>query len=362
MALDIPMPESPGSSLLQGLNTGSDLIHKMMLNKYNSTIHPSGDVANAMYVESLRNKFGENDPRYIATKNAMDVVQQGRQSLMDYRNNLLHGPARDALDLEKLRGKVGEDSPAYQDAKATYDSNINAKKDLSDLRARTKQGLKSGEKEFFDDTTGKALGKEIPLTEKERESEQGNILFNELYPIVYKGASPFSGEGSITRLQNAAANYKTDPKARQIFDDYLLADKMLAATTVNEASTLKAGRTNRTYAMLKDSLASQDIPNVVKNLIKQYNIPQDAQLRAAMRYQKSLSDAREKAKRNTPATQKLFYDPEHQAQHEQQQNNDAGGGEPSSSITSVIVIDPNGKRYKTTKANAAHLPQGWSHG
>jgi hypothetical protein len=28
----------------------------------------------------------------------------------------------------------------------------------------------------------------------------------------------------------------------------------------------------------------------------------------------------------------------------------------------VIVIDPNGKRFETTKGNAAHLPEGWRHG
>lgn len=230
----------------------------------------------------------------------------------------LHGPARDASDLEKLKNEAGENSEVYLNAKAAYDATLDAKKDLRDLRARTKQGLKTGEKEFFDENTGAPLGKEIPLTAKERESEQGNILFNQLYPYVYKGASPFSGEGSITRLQQAAAHYKTDPKARELFDNYLLADKMLAATTVNEAATLKAGHTNRTYAMLKDSLEAQDIPKVVKKLIKEYDIPMSAQLRAGMSYQKILSDARQKSKRETPATQKLFYNPEMQQQHTSQ--------------------------------------------
>lgn len=35
------------------------------------------------------------------------------------------------------------------------------------------------------------------------------------------------------------------------------------------------------------------------------------------------------------------------------------GGESSGK---VIVIDPSGKRFETTKANAAHLPEGWRHG
>jgi hypothetical protein len=275
-------------------------------------------------------------------------------------SNVLHGPARDAADLAKLKKEVGQDSDVYQNAKAAYDAQVDAKKDLRDLRARTKAGLKPGEKEFFDEQTGEPLGKEIPLTSAERQSEEGNILFNELYPHVYKGAAPFSGEGSIRRLEQAAAHYKTDPKAKKMFDDFLLSEKMLAATTVNEASTLKAGRTNRTYNMLKESLDAQDVPSLVKRFIKEYKLPANAQWQASMRYQQILSKARQKARKGTPATQKLFYNPEKQAEHEAQSNE----GLPSSDneTQSVVVIDPNGKKFETTEANAAHLPEGWKRG
>lgn len=134
---------------------------------------------------------------------------------------------------------------------------------------------------------------------------------------------------------------------------------MLAATTVNEASTLKAGRTNRTYNMLKESLDAQDVPKIIKKLIKQYGLPASAQLKASMNYQKALSDARQKARKGTPATQKLFYNPEMQAQHEAQTNEEQPN---SNKNKAVIVIDPNGKKYETTEANATHLPKGWKRG
>ncbi len=253
------------------------------------------------------------------TLESIKLHQQNRLFDIEHPTNkeaALSGPARDAASLAKLKKDAGENSEVYQNAKAQYDAQIDAKKDLRDIRARTKAGLKPGEKEFFDPQTGAPLGKEIPLTAKEREAEEGNILFNEFFPYVYKGGSPFSGEGSIGRLEQAAAHYKTDPKAAQLFDDLLLSDKMLAATTVNEASTLKAGRTNRTYGMLKESLESQDIPKLIKKLIKEYKIPASAQLKASMRYQEILSNGRKKARKGTPATQKLYYDPELQAKNE----------------------------------------------
>jgi hypothetical protein len=228
-----------------------------------------------------------------------------------------HGAARDAFDLERLRKSEGEDSRVYKNALNAYNASLDAKQDLRDLRSRTKSGLRPGEKEFFDPDSGAPLGKEIPLSAKDMEAEEGNTIFNKLYPLVYKGASQFSGKGSIQRLQDAAANYKTDPKAKKLFDDFLLAEKALAATVVNEASTLKAGKTNTTYKMLKESLEAQDIPRFIKRYIKEYNIPASAQLKAAMRYHKALSDARVYARKSTPATRKLFYDPERQAQHEE---------------------------------------------
>lgn len=227
-----------------------------------------------------------------------------------------HGSASEGYDLSRLKKEFGENSEEYQTAKEEHQSKIDARKDLRDLRGRTKSGLKTGEKEFFDETSGEPLGKEIPLTEKERASEEGNILFNELYPIAYKGGSPFSGEGSIRRLQKAFENYKTDPRAAKLVDDLLLSDKVMAATTVNEASTLKSGHTNQTYTRLKDSLETQDIPKLIKKFAKEYGLPASASLKASMRYQEALSNARKKARKSTPATQRLYYNPEMQAQNE----------------------------------------------
>ncbi len=88
MPLNIPLPDAPGEGLLKGLRTGSDMFAKIMNARYNSSLHPSGDVANAMYVEQLKSQYGENDPRYLQAKAAHDMALAGHQSLIDYRGVL----------------------------------------------------------------------------------------------------------------------------------------------------------------------------------------------------------------------------------------------------------------------------------
>ena len=103
MALNIPMPDLPGTSFLKGIDSGSNMFAKLMNARYNASLHPSGDVANALYVEQLRNQFGDTDPRYLQAKRAHEMGLQARQSLMDYRTQLSNlAPYRAATPEEKL--------------------------------------------------------------------------------------------------------------------------------------------------------------------------------------------------------------------------------------------------------------------
>lgn len=103
MAINVPMPALAGDALLKGIDTGSNMFAKIMNARYNNSLHPSGDVANAMYVEQLKNEYGENDPRYLEAKRAHDMALSGHQSLMDYRTQLSNlAPYRAATAEEKL--------------------------------------------------------------------------------------------------------------------------------------------------------------------------------------------------------------------------------------------------------------------
>ncbi len=330
------MPDLSGNAFLNGIDTGSTLMNRnaqtQELQNKNMTEALKRNLLNQlMGTGSAPESMGGNPNAAPAGGLNLDTLRKNpmirgliKSTLgfdpLEGETNSLEGPARDALDLKKIDDQYGKDSEVAKNAHRAYEASIDAKGDLRDLRSRTIAGLKPGETEFFDPKTNEPLGKNVPYSDKERQMEEGNNLFNNLYPYVYKGASPFSGEGSITRLENAVARYKTDPIAKKAVDDFLLAQKMLAATTVNEAATLGTRNTNQIYNSLKDSLEAQDIPKVIARLTKEYNLPASAQLQASLRYQKILSEARVKSKSSVPATRKLYYDPAKQAQHDQQQD------------------------------------------
>lgn len=370
MALNIPMPELSGNAFLSGLDTGSTLMNRNaqtqeLQNKNITEVLKRNLLNQLMGTGSTPESINGNPVQTGIPGGSLNLDTLRRNPMvrglikstlgfdpLEGESTSLEGPARDASDLKKLKDQYGEDSEVYQNALRSYNASLDAKQDLRDLRERTKAGLKPGETEFFDPKTNEPLGKNVPFTDKQRSAEEGNIFFNEVYPLVYKGASPFSGEGSITRLENAARNYKTDPKARQLFDDFLLANKLLAATTVNEAATLGTRNTNQIYNALKGSLDAQDIPRVVARLTKEFQIPSDAQLRAGMRYQKVISDARNKAKTSVPATRKLFYNPAQQNAYDQQQNN--GTSVNSNNSDSDVKVNLNGTVFH--KKNGQWVP------
>lgn len=184
MALNIPMPESPGSGFLKGLSTGGDLFHKMMLNQYYGQLHPSGDVANALYVEQLRAKYGDNDPRYVEAKRAHDTALAMRQSLMNYRDTLnqtagiratsplgkiiAEGKGQGAMDIlggnkgapRRPAGAVSKEGEQWYDAQGNpvYDEE-------EDTNPRTPEERQAYEQAIAKQTTDAAVRNKIPYAE-----------------------------------------------------------------------------------------------------------------------------------------------------------------------------------------------------
>lgn len=301
-------------------------------------------------------EFDSHQPKSINGL-PLDYIMQGimAKSLglpvpkMGSKDPIFHGAARDAYDLEKLKNIVGEDSPVYQNAIETYKNTQTARKDLSNLRGRTLGGLKPGERWISDPETGSPIGKDIPLTPSERTEYKGRGFFNYVFPLVSRGLSDVSGEGSIRKFADAASRYKTDPKSKEFIDNYLLAKKLLTATVVKEAATLASGKQKTTYGQLRDSLDSSDIPNKIASILKQFNLPSSANALADKTFQQVLNTATKAGEQSVPAFQQHYFNPEqHKTQNfaEKQSRN-------------VIVTDPSGKRFETTEENANHLPQGW---
>lgn len=107
----IPLPTGDAfDSFAQGFHLPDNLMKNILERKrlaqqheYMNNPHPSGDVANAMYVEQQRLMHGEDSPQYMQAKRAHEMALAGRESLMNYRQNLSNlAPYRAATPEEKL--------------------------------------------------------------------------------------------------------------------------------------------------------------------------------------------------------------------------------------------------------------------
>lgn len=179
MALNIPNTGAPGEGFLKGLESGGSLFQKIMNARYNNSLHPSGDVANAMYVEQLKNLYGENDPRYLSAKRAHDMAILGRQSLIDYRGNLnqtagirftsplgrelAEGQGRGALDILNNKAEMRPVNGVSKEGEQWYDKQGNPV--YSDENPRTEQERKAYEAAIAKRTTDAAIRNKIPYAE-----------------------------------------------------------------------------------------------------------------------------------------------------------------------------------------------------
>jgi hypothetical protein len=223
------------------------------------------------------------------------------------------GAARDAYDLDRLKKEVGEDSDVYKNAKRAYESNLENKETLGQMRQQGIEGLKKGERWMYDPESGNKIGKEVPLTSKERDEHRGRAKFDYIYPHIYKGAAPLSGQESYSKLINASRNYETDPQSQQLIDDFLLSQKLLTAGVVNEAATLGAGKQKATYQQLRESLQASDIPKRLTALVKQFGLPASAAEKASKRFQDIIDKSTEYGNQKVPAYQKLYFNAEGQS-------------------------------------------------
>jgi len=177
MPLNIPLPDAPGEGLLKGIRTGSDMFAKIMNAKYNGSLHPSGDVANALYVEQMKNQYGENDPRYLEAKRAHEMALSGHQSLMDYRNSLnqtagiratsplgkliAEGKGKGAMDILNGGGNQTKAPPGarYKEGEQYYNDQGEP---VYDDNPRSPQERKAYEQAIGKGTTDAAIRDKIP--------------------------------------------------------------------------------------------------------------------------------------------------------------------------------------------------------
>jgi len=262
--------------------------------------------------------------------------------------DVLTGPAREAMDLERLKQQQGENSPVYQMAKANMEAKQQSRQDVSETRQARLGGLKAGESWLHDPDSGEIVGKNMPLTQKERDEHSGRAFLNYTFPILSKGFTPLSGKGSITSFLNAGKNYKTDPNSEALIDNYLLAVKLWPAVTTKESATLQTGKQKNIIGQLGESLKSADIPMSVEKAVKMFNLPPEAAQKADEAFLRIIGDATKRAERSVPASAKRYFNPESQKFEEE-----TTGEYQDDQL--VVVEMPNGGEETMTYAQAKAL-------
>lgn len=230
-------------------------------------------------------------------------------------NSGYQGAARQAYDLQRLKNEYGENSPVYQDALRLSELNRENQESLSRQRDRRSSGLKPGEN-FVKNSQDEDIGISRDYSPSEKKEEKGRLFFNSVYPEILKSTGYYSGEGSVERFQSDVDNYKTDKSAQKRVDNYLAAVKLLPSALVKENATVGGANTNQVYKRLMDSLNSSDLGSFMKSvskkldveqILKEYGLPMDAQIRSGKKFSELLNRATTQSK-NVPARHTEYFD------------------------------------------------------
>lgn len=249
--------------------------------------------------------IGEGQPSYVQALMG-NRASQPPVSQEDYGQKLWQGAFNKAAHIKEATqyapSNTAKELKEQADAEEGFIPNTGRKERfptaqsqkeyLDALSAKTGR-LKTGSHFILGDN-GERIGESHPKTQKERDIDRGTVIFKEFYPTVNEGLNRYSGENSITNMENDARNYKTDPKARKRFDQLLLAKSLATLTTVNEAARFGAGKQNQVFNQFRKSLSNYDIPAKIDSLITQYQIPASANIKNGLRFQEMLDKADKK--------------------------------------------------------------------
>ncbi len=200
----------------------------------------------------------------------------------------------------------GQPSPQYQKFIDLETRKQEGEQSLTEQRERRSSGLKPGET-WVKDSSGKNIAINRDYSPAEKKEEKGRLFFNEVYPEILNATAYYSGQGSLSKFEYDAFNYKNDKAAQKRIDNYLTAIKLLPATSVKENATVGGANTNQVYNRLIGSLDSSDLPKTAEKIVKQFQLPMEAQLRSGNKFQQILNRATDKSK-NIPARHTEYLD------------------------------------------------------
>lgn len=303
---------------------------------------PAGQVAALLYLQQhpeIMQGAGHNgqqspqmgQPRIEEGQSQIPSIMQNQQ-----QNNQGSTPEQSMNPMELMRqsilkslqpkgaaqyapSPIGKLQQEHRDIEAGFYPNTNRtipfeskqKQDETAAPYREKLGGLSGDKHYiFDPESHEKIGIERPYSAKERENEEGNYRFNDLFPDINNGMSDFIGKGAVGRFNTYVNAYGKDPVATQKVDDLLYAELLRTAGVLGEQATLNAGKTNVPFQAIQKSFPKSDIPNLIQRYGKELVLPSEAFRKANERFQEKLVATREKAAEAIPHYKKEYFRPE----------------------------------------------------
>jgi hypothetical protein len=314
MALNIPNVDAPGSGFLKGIDTGSNMFSKIMNAKYNNSLHPSGDVANALYVEQLRKQFGDNDPRYLEAKRAHEMVLQARQSLIGYRDVLnqtagiratsplgkliAEGKGNGAIDILKGQGGTQQGQQAapqvqggqqgsqnvtpntpgvpkgarYKEGEQYYNEQgdpVYEEEKPTDTNPRTPDERKAYEAAIAKQTTDAAVRNKIPYAENVK------ITMDSIDPKILTQFSGIKGHFKLAKEMWNASKGNPSPEYLEYQKNVTSADtlkkqlRQFWGDSIQPTATEQIGKLTNPSTWLKDPAVAEQQFNQLKKITDQ---------------------------------------------------------------------------------------------
>lgn len=378
MALNIPMPELPGNALLKGVQTGGNLFSQIM---------------SPIIEREKQKQLDEHFEKEMKLKQAQ-MARSGRnddlnrkilqQQLLEHE--LKTNPKKLFEFIQQIKNQGNQSSemqPFAQNTEMTpfSGSGMPSSEEMDNPTPVPElQEQQSNASGLFGNLTPdqqamlQMAGIKIPTTKENPEQKRFAELKNKMQLEQYKTEQKKAFEQEKLSLKNEALRQKTVEKAK---NDLPHLNQTLDALNKMEQIALKnpdlfghngimgfggEGAAERFAKITKNPNAgawqTYGLGPIIAAEGKMSSKGNQLALKAALANKPNFGESQQVALAKIKAAKQQIKDSINETKSLAGEKNTNNENENEK----VIVISPDGKRFKTTKANATNLPEGWSHG